>query len=94
MGRKTKPSLQKVRYIELRWKLLGYKCMYYCPDKVHPSRHKELVIPDIEYDSLEQEMLKLREDLKLVDKEPWHVGFPSGLPCGELVLSKLGTEKK
>lgn len=92
MARKTKPSLQRLRYIELRWKLLEYKCMYYCPDKVHKSRHPELTVEDSVYDGMEQEMRKLMADLKLND--PWPIDFPSESPSGQLILSKLGTEKK
>ncbi len=40
---------------ELSWLLIAYKLMYYRPDLVHKSWHKELTISDTEYDRLEVE---------------------------------------
>ena len=80
----------KERYVELRWKLLEYKAMYYLPEKIHPSRHQQLTISDSEYDALEKEMLALDESLGYNNGRI--VGFPSDKPSGELVLKKLLTE--
>jgi len=79
--------MSKARYNELRWKILEYKLMYYSPEKVHKSRHKELTIQDIDYDSYEQEMLALDKDLGLNNGKI--VDFPFNSPSGLLVISKL-----
>ena len=50
---------ERARFIKLSWDLLAYKLYYYYPEKVHPSWHKKLDIPDSEYDELEREYLKL-----------------------------------
>lgn len=39
--------------IAISWRIVGCKLMYYRPDLVHPSWHKELKKSDPEYDSLE-----------------------------------------
>jgi hypothetical protein len=77
----------KERYIELRWKLLEYKLMYYSPDRVHPSRHEELMISDLAYDSYEQEMLALDSQLEINNGKI--LDFPFTSPSGELVMRKL-----
>jgi hypothetical protein len=81
----------KDRYNYLRWKLLEYKLMYYAPEKVHSSRHKELTILDVEYDSYEQEMLALDKDLGYNNGKV--LEFPYDKPSGRLVMDKLGRDK-
>lgn len=82
----------KDRYNYLRWKLLEYKLMYYCPDKVHPSRWADLTIEDIQYDSYEQEMLALDRDLGYNNGKI--LEFPYEKPSGQLVIEKLKTKLK
>jgi len=84
-------TMNKERYNFLRWKLLEYKLMYYCPDKVHPSRHKDLTVEDIFYDSYEQEMLALDEQLGYNNGKI--LEFPYESPSGILVQEKLITPK-
>jgi hypothetical protein len=69
-----------MRLVELSWKLLEYKLMYYTPEKIDPKWHKKLTISDQEYDSLEMEYKALGGKS--------HVDFPYNLPCGHLVLDK------
>jgi len=47
------------RFIELSWKLIGYKLMYYYPEEVHQSWEAHLTITDTYYDELEKEYLRL-----------------------------------
>lgn len=49
----------KERFTQLSWDLLAYKLFYYYPEKVHPSWHEKLDIPDSDYDELEKEYLRL-----------------------------------
>ena len=57
--------MEKDRHIELSWKLIGYKMMYYTPEQVHLSWKKELDITDCDYDKLEKEYLRLCLQLSL-----------------------------
>jgi hypothetical protein len=82
--------MSKKRYIELRWKLLEYKAAYYLPEKVHPSRLKDLQIPDVTYDALELEMIALGKRLGLDSSRI--LDFPRNSPSGQLVLAKLETD--
>ena len=65
--------------------------MYYCPDKVDPSRHKDLIVEDILYDSYEQEMLAL--DVQLGYNKGRILEFPYESPSGILIQEKLATQK-
>lgn len=58
--------------------------MYYHPELVHPSWHKELTISDQEYDNWE---MQLSKRLRCV-------GFPMQTKIGKQVLDKLSEEKK
>jgi hypothetical protein len=58
-------SAARQRYIDLGWKIIEWKLMYYQPERVHESRRAALTIPDEEYDEAEREYLKLCLKLKL-----------------------------
>lgn len=77
---------KKKRLIELSWKLLAYKLMYYQSEKVDPSWRNDLEISDIAYDALEKEAVKLG----------WKecIGFPSDRPSAKLVMKKYGCCKE
>lgn len=77
--------VESSRAIELSWKLLKHKLMYYHPELVDKSWHKELVITDLEYDTLEQEAKALGISVK--------VGYPMDSPSGQLVIQKYSKPK-
>ncbi len=68
---------------ELWIKVLQYKLMYYHPEAVHPSWHKELTISDQEYDGWELQLPKRRRC----------VGYPDRTRLGRIVAEKLAKEK-
>ena len=87
-------SEKEARYIELCWRLLEHKAAYYMPDKIHESWKESLIIPDADYDQLENEY---REIAKYIGREPTSsdtVGFPSDSPTGKLIMAKLSAKKK
>lgn len=51
------------RHIDLGWKIIAYKLMYYNPELIGEGSRKELEIDDHSYDALEMEYLALCERL-------------------------------
>lgn len=76
--------------ITLSWKLLEYRLMYYKPDMILNKHHKELEIPDSEYDKLERKYAKLCKKLKMKNSFEDMVGIDLTKPSVQLVLSKYG----
>lgn len=52
------------RFFYLNWKIIEWKLMYYRPDLIAQKYHKELTIPDSEYDERCEEYLWLCLQLK------------------------------
>lgn len=53
------PTRAERRHVELSWRLIEYKAMYYAPELVHASWHDHLTVSDELYDGLEVRYLGL-----------------------------------
>ena len=73
------------RFIELGWLLLEHKCRYYVTIRD--------IIPDAEYDKLEDEYKALAKKLGRASTACDMVGFDLSRPSCMLVLHKLTGEK-
>ena len=95
------------RYIELCWRLLELKLMYYCSSDVHDDWIEHLTVPDSEYDALEAEYCLLAKGLgesTRLSHKNWHDyvsndtqgidEFPFDSPSGKLVLQKYILSKR
>lgn len=80
-------------YIELGWKLLKYKLMYYRPELVDESWHEDLTISDSSYDLLEKEYSALAEELGLPNTIKDMVDFDEERPSAQLVMSRYRDRK-
>lgn len=80
--------------LEFSWKIIEYKLMYYRPDLVHDSWHKDLTISDSDYDKIEEEYIKMCRELKLTPTVTEMVGIDLTRPSCKLVLSKLSKKKE
>lgn len=81
------------KYIEMSWRIIECKLMYYRADLVDKSWHQHLTITDQQYDAIEGAYRKLCESL---NKEPYAaemVGFDDSRPSARLVLSKYSRPK-
>ena len=76
----------------LSWALLELKFAYYYPGNLHET-WKELIVPDAEYDRLEDLYRKLCADHGVNPDAYNMVGFKFTRPCGALVADKLTKEK-
>jgi len=85
---------EEARCITLSWKLLEYRLMYYCPEMIAKKFHKELEIPDSEYDKLERKYFKLCKKLKMKNSFEYMVGISLKNPSVQLVLSRYGKKKR
>lgn len=65
----------KRRYIELSYRLIEYKIMYYYPDLISEGYHDGLTISDNEYDKLEMEYLRICKTLGYKNTIV-HKGYP------------------
>jgi hypothetical protein len=80
-------------FVQISWKLLEYRLMYYHPDKVHPSWHDDLVILDSNYDQLEAEYKRLADELGVAKTVSDMVDFDFSRPSCQVVMKKLGKER-
>jgi len=80
-------------FVQMSWKLLEYRLMYYHPDKVHPSWHDELTVPDSDYDLLEAQYKRVAEELGVVQTITHMVDFDLSRPSCKLVMKKLAKER-
>jgi hypothetical protein len=95
------------RRLELGWRIIEWKLMYYHPEKVHPSRRADYTISDEAYDEAEREYLTLCLKLKKINSvvHKTYPGFEKvdhsyammevdlSRPSVQLVLRKLGKPK-
>lgn len=87
-------SESEQRFIELGWKLMEWKLMYYRPDLVHRDWHVQLSVNDQIYDKNENEY---RELAKTLGREPTAVDmvdFDTTRPSSRLILDKFSQAKK
>jgi hypothetical protein len=68
--------------------------MYYHREKVHPSWHEILSIPDVDYDNLELEYRKLSNELGLPPSVSEMVDFDFLRPSCKMVMKKLSTKRE
>ena len=68
--------------------------MYYAPEKILKKYHKELEIPDSEYDKLERKYFKLCKKLKMKNSFEDMVGINLNTPSVQLILHKYGKKKR
>ena len=83
----------ETKYIELSWRIIEAKLMYYRADLVDKSWHEHLTVTDQQYDAIEDAYRKV---CKLLDKECYAismVGFDDTRASARLVLSKYSTPK-
>jgi len=81
------------RFVELSWKILEYKFMYYHPDRVDPKFHEALTISDFEYDKLESEYKSLCQELNKKSTATDMIGFPVSkgtTPSTDIIVKKYG----
>jgi len=81
------------QHVELSWRILEAKLMYYRPELVHASWHNHLTITDSQYDAIEDTYRIL---CKRLNKECYAVnmvGFDLEKPSGRLVCSKYQMPK-
>ncbi|MEM4379120.1 MAG: hypothetical protein QXL01_00335 [Thermoplasmatales archaeon] len=81
------------RFVWLSWKLMECKLMYYQPDLVHPSWHKDLGVLDSQYDAWESEYLSLASKLMLEPTVCLMVGFDTERASSRLILNKYSKQK-
>ncbi len=95
----------KRRFIELTYRLIEYKIMYYYPEYIKAAYHSHLTIDDHSYDALEIEYLKLCLQLGYPNTIV-HKGYPgledvpgSGMeevdftrPAVHLIMRKWGVQ--
>jgi hypothetical protein len=80
---------KKNQLIELCWKILEYKAVYYYPHKIHKTWKKRLTIPDEKYDILENQYRALCQEFDVEPTAADMVGFDQKRPSCKLVLAKL-----
>ena len=81
------------KYIQLGWRIMELKLMYYLPELVHKSWHQHLTLTDHQYDVIENDYVTLCNKL---GKEPTAsnmVEFDINRSSARLVLSKYGHPK-
>lgn len=97
----------RARHVELSWRLIELKTMYYMPHLVHASWHDDLTVPDAVYDEMERRYLALCRELG-VENTVVHKSYPGfddvpgdGMmeidrerPSVQLVLRKLGQKRR
>jgi hypothetical protein len=83
------PKTAEEQYIDLGWKLLLWKGLYYNPCLFSPEAHK-LKVEDEEYDVHEATYKALAKQLNLPASASVMVGFDMTRPSCRLVLSKWG----
>ena len=82
------------QFVQLSWRLLEYKLMYYNPDRVHSSWNEALTIPDSDYDQLESQYKTLGNSLGLPLSVTEMVDFDFSRPSCKLVMKKLASQKE
>ena len=84
----------KELYIKLSWALGEFSMMYFYPQKVHQSWHKELTISDQDYDRLEMIYEKVADKLgKSKRNTNQFVGFGEDTMAANAVITKLKSSK-
>jgi hypothetical protein len=100
-------SKARQRHIDLGWKIIEWKLMYYRPEMVHPSWRADLTISDEDYDEAEQDYLyhcakyklpntvvhKTYPGLEKIDYRHAMVEVDLSRPSVQLVVKKLGSPK-
>jgi hypothetical protein len=81
------------QHIELSWRILEAKLMYYRPELVHKSWHSHLAMTDSQYDAMEDTYRVLCERLNKKCYAVDMVGFDLERPSGRLVCSKYQMPK-
>lgn len=82
------------RFVELSWKIIESKMVYYRPDLVHKDHIAKLTISDAEYDRLENEYKRLANKLNLPASAHEMVGFDLDRPCCRMVAEWYGLSAK
>jgi len=83
----------KERHVKLSWDLIAYRLFYYYPEKVHSSWHKQLDIPDGDYDQLEREYISLCDKLNEPNTVAQGVELDFKRPSIALALSKYSKRR-
>ena len=87
-------SEDQKKFIELGWKLLEYKCVYYRPKLVHPYNLEYCTISDATYDLLEGQYKAVCVRLGEIPTASDMVGFDLDRPSCKMVVRKLGKPRR
>lgn len=84
---------QNLSLAQMSWKLLEYKFAYYQYAHLHPDWKDDMIVPDAEYDALENEYRKLCEEEGVEPTAADMVDFDLSRSCCRIVALKLSSPK-